>query len=59
MKKYNHTFDFAFSLETDEEAENVAGRDLKAALLRRAMNMPEVEFTEACGCFDTIDRDEE
>ena len=53
--RYNHAFDFAFGLETDAEAEDVTGRVFKAALLRRALSIPEAEFVEACGCFDTID----
>lgn len=56
--KYNHAFDFAFEIETNKEPPDVTGTELKAALLRRVHSMPDHEFTEACGCFDSYSNEE-
>ena len=54
-KKYNHMFDIAFSVETDEEnPDRVGQRTLVVALLRRIADLTAVhEMQEACGHCDS------
>lgn len=51
-KLYNHCFAFAFDVITQNKPEDVAGFELKAALLARISDMPLVEVREACSCFE-------
>lgn len=54
MPRFNHAFDFAFEvISNDEEAEDVTPAVLRAALIGRALNISDDEIMEACGCFDT------
>ena len=55
MKKYNHMFDIAFSVETDEEdPAGVDQRQLVSALLTRIADLVENhEIGEACGHCDS------
>ena len=59
MPKFNHAFDIAFSLISEtEDAEDVTGAMLRAALLKRLEEMPDNELVEACGYpFDTYEED--
>lgn len=55
MPRYNHAFDFAFEVKTDNDADNVTPAELRAALIARAQSISDSEIMEACGCFDTMD----
>jgi len=62
MKKYNHVFDIAFSVESNNEWENVTADELRAALMNRANNLfksDDAEVLEACGFVDSYDEGEE
>jgi len=60
-KKYNHAFDIAFELESDNDGERVTASELMAGLLRRVADLiqnPD-EIIEACGLpFDTYENEE-
>ena len=60
-KLYNHAFDVAFSVETDEsDPFKVTNRELIVGLLMRFVNLVEVEeLREACGHVDTYKNEEE
>ena len=62
MAKYNHAFDIAFSIETDNNGENVTAKELKAGLAKRLADLlasDDVEIIEACGLpFDTYEIEE-
>ena len=47
--KYNHAFDIAFEVVTDNEGKNVKGAELRAGLVRRLLITPDDELEEACG----------
>lgn len=55
MKKYNHMFDIAFTVESDNLPEDVTGREMFEGLMRRITRMIadnkniDKEFAEACG----------
>lgn len=58
MTKYNHAFDIAFSLESDDpDAKDVTPAMFKAALLERIAQLDASnEWEEACGApFDTYE----
>lgn len=55
MSKFNHAFDFAFEVKTDNEADDVTAAELRAALLERANRLTDAELIEACGCYDTLE----
>lgn len=59
--KYNHAFDIAFSVETDNEGDKVTADELKAGLAQRLANLlasDDVEIIEACGLpFDTYENE--
>lgn len=61
MPRFNHAFDIAFEVITDDpEGENVTPAILKAALLKRIENLDEDDsWLEAAGApFDTYEVDE-
>ena len=57
MTKYNHAFDIAFSVETENDAENVTKIEIiQALLLRISFLIEEDNFAEAIGApFDTFE----
>lgn len=56
MFKYNHAYDFAFEvLSNDPEAEDVTPAMLRDALLARVNRLTDDELREACGRYDTMD----
>jgi hypothetical protein len=57
MTKYNHMFDVAFSLESNDcEAEDVTPSMLRAALLKRIILLDaENEWSHACGLCDSYE----
>jgi hypothetical protein len=56
MAKYNHAFDFAIEvLSDDENGEDVTGAMLRQALITRAASLSDEELLEACGIFDTME----
>lgn len=60
-KKYNHAFDIAFEVESDNDGEHVTESELIAGLLKRVANLINSpgEIIEACGLpFDTYTDDE-
>lgn len=55
MARYNHAYDFAFELVSeDEEANDVTPAMLRVALLKRISNLSDRELNEACDRFDTF-----
>ena len=55
MPRFNHAFDFAFEVKTDNLPDDVTADELRAALLERANRLSDHEIREACGCFDTME----
>jgi hypothetical protein len=54
MPRYNHAYDFAFEvISEDEQAEDVTAAMIREALLKRATNLSDKEIMEACNCWDT------
>lgn len=54
MSRFNHAFDFAFEVISDDfYAKDVTPAMLRAALLERANRLTDAELIEACGCYDT------
>ena len=56
MPRFNHAFEV---ISNDEEAEDVTPAVLRAALIGRALNIPDAEIREACTRFDTFNIDED
>lgn len=53
--KFNHAYDFAFEVISDQEdAEDVTAAMLRAALLERVNRLTDSELMEAAGCFDSF-----
>ena len=61
MKKYNHAFDIAFSIDSDNEGGLVTEAELLTGLLKRVIEMLNGgDIVEACGLpFDTLENEEE
>lgn len=60
MRKYNHAFDFAVQIVSNkEDGEDVTAAQLRAAIIKRANEIPDEEMLEACGLFDTYEEDGE
>jgi len=61
MALYNHTFDLAFSLDSNtEDGSDVTPAMMKAALLSRIDDLDETgEWSEACGLCDTYEYSEQ
>ena len=60
MPRFNHAYDFAFEvISNEEEAEDVTPAMLRAALTERATHISDAEIMEACSCFDTFNIDED
>lgn len=55
MPTFNHAFDFAFEVKTDNRPDDVTAAELRAALLERANRLTDAELIEACNCFDTME----
>jgi hypothetical protein len=54
--KYNHAFDIAFEVLSNNDSENVTAAELRRGLLLRLANMDDAEIVEACGApFDTTE----
>lgn len=54
MAKFNHAFDFAFEVISDDfYAKDVTPAMLRAALLERANRLSDEGLMEACDCYDT------
>lgn len=55
MPKYNHAFDIAFEVKTDNDGEHVTADELRNGLKNRLNNLSDDELIEACGLpFDTF-----
>ncbi|MCQ8822316.1 hypothetical protein NQT65_19170 [Pseudoalteromonas agarivorans] len=46
---FNHAFDIAFEVVSDNNGDNVTGAELRAGLLRRLLITSDEELEEACG----------
>jgi hypothetical protein len=58
MAKYNHAFDIAFEVESDNEGDNVTAKELRDGLRKRLEGMSDEEIVEACGLpFDTYENE--
>jgi hypothetical protein len=59
MPKFNHAYDFAFEvISNDEDASDVTPHMIREALIKRATNIPDQEITEACNNYDTHQEEE-
>ena len=59
MPRYNHAYDFAFELESgDPDGADVTPAMLRAALIKRASEIDDLEMDAACGLFDTYEVEE-
>lgn len=55
-KKFNHAFDFAFEVVSNNEyASDVTSAMIREALLKRAINISDKEMVEAAGHLDTYE----
>lgn len=61
MKKYNHAFDFAFTLiHSDKTGEQVTAQEFRTAILRRLAALTDDELVECCGApFDSFEYESE
>ena len=61
LPKYNHAFTIAFSIESDNDGENVTAKELKDGLFKKAqefLTSDDIEILEACGLpYDTFEND--
>ncbi|HEC64776.1 MAG TPA: hypothetical protein ENI23_05760 [bacterium] len=60
MKKYNHAFDIAFSIESDNDRENVTEKELLNALLKKVEELkadPKLIIECASLPFDTYENE--
>lgn len=57
--KYNHAFDFAFEVTSENfDGSDVTPSMLRSALIFRALTIDDEEIIEACGApFDTMESD--
>jgi len=54
MSRFEHIFDFCFSVKTDEaNPDNISGKVLRDQLCRRIFSIDDNEMQEACGHVDT------
>ncbi len=54
MAKFNHAYDFAFEVISDDfYARDVTPTMIRAALIERAQRISDDEIVEACSMFDT------
>ncbi len=54
MAKFNHAYDFAFEVISDDfYARDVTPAMIRAALIERAQRISDDEIMEACSMFDT------
>ena len=55
MKQYNHAFDFAFEVITDEkDPQAVDPQAIRDACIKRMRDISDAEIREACSCFDSF-----
>lgn len=58
-KKFNHAFTIAFSIDSDNDGENVTNKELLQGLINRVNDIigeEDCDLTEACGLpFDTYE----
>lgn len=63
MKKFNHAFGIDFSIDSDNDEENVTADELKAGLAQRLADLlasDPAEIIEACGMpYDTYENYED
>jgi hypothetical protein len=61
LPKYNHAFTIAFSVESDNDCENVTAKELKEGLstkVKELFSSDDMEILEACGLpYDTYEND--
>lgn len=58
--KYNHAFDFAVEVTSNHpEGDDVTGRQLRDALVNRALLLSDNDLLNACNMFDTMDQEGE
>lgn len=56
MPKFNHMYDIAFTIVSEaEDGSDVTPAMLREALLKRAAEMADEDFPEACGLCDTYE----
>ena len=62
MKKYNHAYTIAFSINTDNESKDVTALELVSGILNRVSDITSSDISEiheACGLpFDTYENEE-
>lgn len=51
--KYNHAFEIAFEVESDNTYEDVDGAELRKALQKRLDSLSDDELYGVCNCYDT------
>ena len=55
MKKYDHLFDFAFSVISPyRNPDNISAGIIRYHLIERAARLSDEEIIEACDCFDSF-----
>jgi hypothetical protein len=62
MKKFSHVFDIGFSVESDNDVENVTISELRDGLSKRFAELlasDDIDIVEACGFVDTSDNIDE
>jgi len=54
MPRFNHAYDFAFEVLSDDfYAKDVTPAMIRQALIERATRISDDEIMEACSCYDT------
>ncbi len=60
MSQWNHAFDFAFEvISNDEYASDVTGADLRAALKARVDSLSDADLVDACSPYDSFKKEED
>jgi hypothetical protein len=55
MPKFNHAYDFAFEvISENEEADDVTPAQIRTALIARATSLSDKEILQACGRYDVF-----
>lgn len=59
MPRFNHAYDFAFEVLSDDfYAKDVTPAMIRQALIERATRISDDEIMEACSCYDTFQIEE-
>lgn len=60
MKKYNHAVEIAFTIDSDNDGDNVTEEEYIAGLEKRLADLKsrKGEALEACGIYDTYENEE-